>query len=183
MPPTRATFDVFFRQVPDQGSFVVAAGLQQVVQALNNFHFDEDDLAYLRSLDLYNERFLTMLRTIKLDCTVQAVPEGLPVFPREPLMTVTGPIAQAQMLETLILNILNHQSLIATKSRRINFAAAGRPVMEFGARRAQGPDSAVYGTRAAVIGGCGSTSNVLAAKMFGIPAAGTMAHSCGVIQQ
>lgn len=177
LPPTRATFDVFFRQVPDHGSFVVAAGLQQVVQALDNFHFGQEDLDYLRGLHLYSEAFLQSLSTIKLDCTVQAVPEGMPVFPREPLLTITGPIDQVQMLETLVLNILNHQSLIATKSRRINFAAGGRPVMEFGARRAQGPDSAVYGTRAAVIGGCGSTSNVLAAQEFGIPVAGTMAHS------
>ncbi|WP_420843321.1 nicotinate phosphoribosyltransferase [Lacticaseibacillus camelliae] len=177
LPQTRGVFDIFYRDVPDKGSFVLAAGLAQVVDVLRDFHFSAADIDYLRSLKLYDEDFLQYLANLKLDCTVSAVPEGTPVFPREPLMTVEGPLDQAQLLETVLLNILNHQSLIATKARRITFAAAGRPVMEFGARRAQGPDSAIYGTRAAIIGGAGSTSNVLAAKMFGIPAAGTMAHS------
>lgn len=173
----RATFDVFFRNVPDDGSFVVAAGLAQAVTALQNFHFDDSDVQYFRSLHLFSADFLDYLRGFKLDCTLTAVPEGTPVFPREPLLTVSGPLVQTQLLETMLLNIVNHQSLIATKARRITYAAAGRPVMEFGARRAQGPDSATFGSRAAVIGGCTSTSNVAAAKEFGIPAAGTMAHS------
>lgn len=177
LPNTRATFDVFYRKVPDQGSFVIAAGLQQIVDQLANFHFDESDLTYFRSLHLWRDAFIDHLANLTLDCHIHAVAEGTPVFPREPLITVEGPIAQAQMLETLILNILNHQSLIATKTRRMVFAAKGRPIMEFGARRAQGPDSAIYGARASVIGGAASTSNVLAAKLFNIPAAGTMAHS------
>ncbi|ERL66288.1 PncB [Schleiferilactobacillus shenzhenensis LY-73] len=172
-----AVFDVFYRTVPDHGSFVVAAGLQQVVEALRSFHFAPADIDYLRSLKLYSEDFLHYLATLHLAVTVTALPEGTPVFPREPLLTVQGPLIQVQLLETLLLNIVNHQSLIATKARRITAAAEGRPVMEFGARRAQGPDAATYGARAAVIGGCASTSNVLAAQQFHIPAAGTMAHS------
>ncbi len=177
LPKTRGVFDIFYRNVPDHGSFVVAAGLAQVVDVLRDFHFDASDIAYLRGLKLYDDDFLAYLADFKLDCTVTAVAEGTPVFPREPLLTVEGPLDQVQLLETVLLNIVNHQSLIATKARRITFAAAGRPVMEFGARRAQGPDAAIYGTRAAIIGGAASTSNVLAAKAFGIPAAGTMAHS------
>lgn len=177
LPQTRAVFDVFFRKIPDKGGLVIAAGLQQIVEQLQNFNFSANDLEYLRSLKLWDEGFLQFLANFKLDCQISSVPEGMPVFPREPLITVSGPIAQAQLLETLILNIFNHQSLIATKSRRMSQAAQGKPIMEFGARRAQGPDSALYGTRAAVIGGASSTSNVLAAKKFHIPAAGTMAHS------
>lgn len=173
----QAVFDLFFRTVPDHGSFVIAAGLQQVVDALRNFHFEDADISYLRSLKLYSETFLDYLKNMRLDCKVLALPEGTPVFPREPLLTVQGPLMQVQLLETLLLNIVNHQSLIATKARRITAAAEGRPVMEFGARRAQGPDASVYGARAAVIGGCSSTSNVLSAQQFNIPAAGTMAHS------
>lgn len=177
LPRTNATFDLFYRRVPDNGSFVIAAGLQQVVEALQDFHFTSNDLDYFRQLNLWDERFLTTLAHFKLTCQIKALPEGTPVFPREPLLTITGPLEQAQLLETLVLNIVNHQSLIATKARRLSYAAAGRPIMEFGARRAQGPDSAIYGTRAAIIGGANSTSNVLAAKQFGIPVAGTMAHS------
>ncbi|KJY48522.1 Nicotinate phosphoribosyltransferase [Bombilactobacillus mellis] len=177
LPQTRAVFDVFFRKVPDKGGLVVAAGLQQIVEQLQDFNFSADDLEYFRSLKLWDEDFLQFLANFKLECQISAVPEGMPVFPREPLITVSGPIAQAQLLETLILNIFNHQSLIATKSRRMTQAAQGKPIMEFGARRAQGPDSALYGTRAAVIGGASSTSDVLAAKKFHIPTAGTMAHS------
>lgn len=173
----RATFDIFYRNVPDDGSFVIAAGLAQVLDALRNFSFDDSDIAYLTGLNLFSQDFLDYLRDFELDCSITAIPEGTPIFPREPLITVTGPLVQAQLLETLLLNILNHQSLIATKARRICFAAGKRPVMEFGARRAQGPDAATYGSRAAIIGGCASTSNVLAAKEFNIPASGTMAHS------
>ncbi|KMO61798.1 nicotinate phosphoribosyltransferase, partial [Lacticaseibacillus rhamnosus] len=134
----QAVFDIFYRNVPDHGSFVIAAGLQQVVEALRDFHFEDADIQYLRSLKLYSDTFLDYLKTMKLACTVTALPEGTPVFPREPLLTVQGPLMQVQLLETLLLNIVNHQSLIATKARRITAAAEGRPVMEFGARRAQG---------------------------------------------
>ncbi|MCT3548242.1 nicotinate phosphoribosyltransferase, partial [Lentilactobacillus buchneri] len=141
----QGVFDVFFRKVPDNGSFVIAAGLEQAVKALQNFHFDDSDIEYLRSLNLFQENFLTYLKDFKFDCQVSAIPEGTPVFPREPLLTIRGPLLQTQLFETMILNILNHQSLIATKARRITYSADGRPVMEFGARRAQGPDSATYG--------------------------------------
>ena len=177
IPDEEGVFDVFFRKVPDKGSFVVVAGLQQVVEGLRNFHFDQSDINYLRSLGLFKEDFLEYLKNFHFDCQVSAIPEGTPVFPREPLLTIRGPLLQTQLFETMVLNLMNHQSLIATKARRITYAAGKRPVMEFGARRAQGPSSATYGARAAVIGGCSSTSNVLAAKKFGIPAAGTMAHA------
>ncbi|KRL22639.1 nicotinate phosphoribosyltransferase [Lentilactobacillus kisonensis] len=177
IPEEEGVFDVFFRKVPDDGSFVICAGLQQVVENLHDFHFDKQDIDYLRSLGLFQDNFLDYLAHFHFDCQVSAIPEGTPVFSREPLLTIRGPLLQAQLFETLILNIMNHQSLIATKARRITYAAGDRPVMEFGARRAQGASSAVYGARAAVIGGCTSTSNVLAAQKFGIPAAGTMAHA------
>ncbi len=173
----QGVFDIFFRKVPDDGSFVINAGLEQAVEALQNFKFTKADIDYLRTLNLFQENFLAYLADFKFDCQVSAIPEGTPVFPREPMLTITGPLLQTQLFETLLLNILNHQSLIATKARRITFAAGDKPVMEFGARRAQGPSSATYGARAAVIGGCKSTSNVLAAEKFGIPAAGTMAHA------
>lgn len=170
-------FDIFFRKVPDNGSFVICAGLQQVVESLKDFHFSKRDVDYLRSLHLFKENFLEYLSNFHFQCQVSAIPEGTPVFPREPLLTIRGPLLQTQLFETLLLNIMNHQSLIATKARRITFAAGDKPVMEFGARRAQGPSSATFGARAAVIGGCSSTSNVLSAEKFGIPAAGTMAHA------
>lgn len=173
----RARFDMFYRTVPDHGSFVLAAGLQQVIEEVKNWHFTQDDIDYMKTLNLFAPDFLNYLLKAKNECNIKAVREGTPIFPREPILTVEGPLMEAQMLETLILNIINHQSLIATKARRITQAAQGRPVMEFGARRAQGPDAATYGARAAVIGGCTSTSNVLAAKEFSIPAAGTMAHA------
>lgn len=173
----QGVFDVFFRKIPDDGSFVICAGLEQVVDVLKNFHFSKEDVDYLRSLKLFKENFLDYLRDFHFDCQISAIPEGTPVFPREPLLTIQGPLLQTQLFETIVLNIMNHQSLIATKARRITFAAGGRPVMEFGARRAQGPSSATFGARAAVIGGCTSTSNVLAAEKYGIPAAGTMAHA------
>jgi nicotinate phosphoribosyltransferase len=173
----QGVFDIFFRKVPDNGSFVICAGLQQVVESLKDFHFTKADVAYLRSLKLFKENFLDYLAHFQFDCKVTAIPEGTPVFAREPLLTIQGPLLQTQLFETLLLNIMNHQSLIATKARRITFAAGDKPIMEFGARRAQGPSSATFGARAAVIGGCASTSNVLAAQKFGIPAAGTMAHA------
>ena len=170
-------FDIFFRKMPDDGSFVVLAGLEQAVEELKNFHFEKEDIEYLKGLNLFSDDFIEYLVDFKFSCRVWAVPEGTPIFPREPVMTIQGPLIQAQLFETLLLSIINHETLIATKARRITAAAKGRGVMEFGARRAQGPSSATYGARAAVIGGASSTSNLLAAKKFGIPAAGTMAHS------
>lgn len=173
----QARFDVFYRRVPDNGSFVIAAGLQQVVEQVANWHFSKENIEYLKSLKEFSPDFLDYLSKIKNSCTIQALPEGTPVFPREPIISISGPLIEAQLLETFVLNIINHQSLIATKSWQINHAAQGRPIMEFGARRAQGPDAATYGARAAVIGGCTSTSNLQAASQFHIPAAGTMAHA------
>ena len=174
---TVGSFDLFFRDVPDHGGFAIMAGLEQAVQYLENLHFSDEDIAYLRSMKCFDESFLQYLADFSFCCDVYAVPEGMPIFPGEPVLTVKGPAIQAQFVETLLLICINHQSLIATKANRVVEAAAGRPVMEFGARRAQGFDAAVYGSRAAVIGGCASTSNVLAAQMFGLRPAGTMAHS------
>ena len=173
----QARFDVFYRRVPDNGSFVIVAGLQQVVEQIQNWHFTKENIEYLTSLNEFTPEFLDYLSKIKNHCSIKALPEGTPVFPREPIISISGPLIEAQLLETFILNIINHQSLIATKSWQINHAAQGRPIMEFGARRAQGPDAATYGARAAVIGGCTSTSNLQAASKFNIPAAGTMAHA------
>lgn len=177
LPDEEAVFDVFYRKVPDHGSFVIAAGLAQVVETVRHWHFEETEIAYLRQLNLFSAPFLAQLAHFKNACEIWAMPEGTPVFPQEPLLTIRGPLWQTQLLETLVLNLVNHQSLIATKARRIVAAAEGRPVMEFGARRAQGPDAATLGARAAIIGGCSSTSNVLAAKQFNLPSAGTMAHA------
>lgn len=173
----QARFDVFYRRVPDNGSFVVAAGLQQVVEQVNNWHFSPENIEYLKSLKQFSPEFLDYLSQAKNRCFIKALPEGTPVFPREPILSICGPLIEAQLLETFVLNIVNHQSLIATKSWQINHAAQGRPIMEFGARRAQGPDAATFGARAAIIGGCTSTSNLQAASRFNIPAAGTMAHA------
>ncbi|SEM32138.1 nicotinate phosphoribosyltransferase [Ligilactobacillus sp. WC1T17] len=170
-------FDIFFRKMPDDGSFVVLAGMEQALNELKNFHFEPEDIEYLKGLKLFTPDFIDYLADFKFACKVWAVREGTPIFPREPVMTIEGPLIQAQLFETLLLSIINHETLIATKARRITAAAKGRGVMEFGARRAQGPSSATYGARAAVIGGATSTSNLLAAKKFNIPAAGTMAHS------
>lgn len=174
---TIAYFDMFFRRVPDQGGFAIMAGLEQLIDYLNGLHFDEEDIAYLRSLKLFSEDFLGYLANFKFSCDVWAVPEGTPIFPHEPIVTVRGPMMQALMVETMLLLNINHQSLIATKANRIVRAAAGRPVMEFGARRAQGADGAYYGARAAIIGGCMGTSDVKTAKDFDVKATGTMAHS------
>ena len=171
------TFDLFFRR-RELISYSIAAGLEQAIDYLLNWRFDEEDIAYLRSLNLFDEGFLEYLKNMKFTGDVYAVKEGEPVFPSEPILTVKAPLIQAQFAETALLNIINHQTLIATKSAKICRATAGKgAVMEFGLRRAQGPDAGIYGARAAIIGGCSSTSNVIAGKMFDVPVAGTMAHS------
>ena len=171
-----AVFDLFFRR---NGiiSYSVAAGLQQAAEYINELRFEEDDIAYLRSLGLFDEAFLEYLKNFRFTGDLYAVPEGTVVFPEEPIITVKAPVLEAQFVETALLNIVNHQTLIATKSAKVAYAAEGDSVMEFGLRRAQGPDAGIYGARAAVIGGCGSTSNVLAGKLFDIPVSGTHAHS------
>lgn len=174
---TIAVFDMFFRKVPDGGGFAITAGLEQFIAYLQNLHFSEEDIAYLRGRETFSEEFLQYLSDFKFECDVWAIPEGTPVFPGEPLVTVRGPVLQTQLIETALLTCINHQSLIATKANRIVRAAKGRPISEFGARRAQGFDAAVLGARAAYIGGCVNTSNVLSDQMFGVKAVGTMAHS------
>ena len=170
-------FDMFFRRVPDEGGYAVMAGIEQLVEYFNNLHFDNEDIEYLESLNLFSKEFIDYLRDFKFECDVWAVPEGTPIFPQEPIVTVKGPAIQAMMVETMVLLTINHQSLIATKTNRIVRAAGGRPVLEFGARRAQGADAAYYGARAAIIGGCAGTSDIKTAKDFGVAASGTMAHS------
>ncbi|SFC77775.1 nicotinate phosphoribosyltransferase [Clostridium uliginosum] len=172
-----AYFDMFFRRVPDSGGYCIVAGVEQLLEYLNNLKFTDDDIDYLKSKNTFSEEFLQYLRDFKFTCDVWAVPEGNPVFPNEPLVTVRGPVIQAQFIETMILLTVNHQTLIATKANRICRAAGDRPVMEFGSRRAQGYDGAIYGARAAIIGGCSSTACTISDKMFNIPAIGTMAHS------
>lgn len=172
-----AYFDMFFRRVPDGGGYCIMAGVEQLIEYLNNLKFTDDDINYLKNKNLFSNEFLEYLRNFDFCCDVWAVPEGNPVFPSEPLVTVRGPVIQAQFLETMILLTVNHQTLIATKANRICRAADGRSVMEFGSRRAQGYDGAVYGARAAIIGGCSSTACTLSDRMFNIPAVGTMAHS------
>ena len=170
-------FDMFFRTIPDGGGLAIMAGVEQVIRYLKNLKFTEEDIEYLRSKNLFNEQFLDYLRHFRFSCDVWAVPEGTPIFPHEPIVTVRGPAIQAQFIETMILVLINHQSLIATKSSRIVRAAQGRPVMEFGSRRAQGCDGAIYGARASYIAGCSGTACTIADREFGIPALGTMAHS------
>ncbi len=172
-----AYFDLFYRKVPDGGGFAIAAGLEQAVRYLQDLHFSPEDIACLREKNIFSGEFLAYLENFKFECDVWAVPEGTPIFPGEPIMTVRGPAPQAQLVETMLLATINHQSLIATKASRISRAAKGRAVMEFGARRAHGYAGALYGARAAYIGGCPVTSNTLADRLFGIPAVGTMAHS------
>ncbi len=171
-----ATFDLFFRPF-DESNFCIAAGLEQAIEYVENLHFDQTDIDYLRSTKAFDEDFLAYLANFRFTGSIRAVPEGTVVFPYEPLMIVTAPISQAQLIEAALLNIVNHQTLIATKARRVCYAAEPASVLEFGLRRAQGPDAAIYGARAAVIGGCSSTSNVLCAQMFGLPPKGTHAHS------
>ena len=170
-------FDIFFRTVPDNGGFAIAAGLEQAVEYIQQLHFDDEDIAYLRGRNMFSEEFLQYLRNFRFTGDVWAVPEGTPIFPREPIMTVRAPAIQAQLVETYLLLTLNHQSLIATKANRVVRAAEGRTVLEFGSRRAQGGDGAVLGARAAYIGGCKGTACTVSDELFGVPAGGTMAHS------
>ncbi len=172
-----AYFDMFFRRIPDGGGFAIAAGLEQVIDYLQNLKFDNEDIEFLRSKGIFSEDFLKYLSDFKFSCDVYAVPEGTPIFPGEPIITVKGPVIQAQLIETMILLTVNHQSLIATKASRIVRAANGRAVSEFGARRAQGYVGALLGARAAYIAGCVGTSNTLCDMLYGIPSNGTMAHS------
>ena len=172
-----AYFDVFFRDVPDGGGFAIAAGLEQIIDYIKGLRFTEEDIDFLRAQGLFNEEFLEFLKNFRFTGDIYAVPEGTPIFPREPVITVKAPIMEAQFIETYILTVFNHQSLIATKANRIARAADGRAVSEFGARRAQGADAALLGARAAYIGGVNSTSCTLTAKDCGIPVSGTMAHS------
>ncbi|WP_076850123.1 nicotinate phosphoribosyltransferase [Rubeoparvulum massiliense] len=176
-PDQEVVFDIYFRRAPSGSQFVIAAGLEQAIDYLRNLHFSEDDLSYLRSLQVFDEAFLERLASFRFTCEVYAMPEGSVAFPQEPLMRIRGPWFQAQYVETALLTIINHQTLIATKAHRVVHAAQGGPIMEFGARRAQGPDAAIYGARASIIGGCASTSNVLAGKMFNIPVSGTISHA------
>lgn len=172
-----AYFDMFFRRVPDEGGFAIMAGLEQLIEYLKHLEFTDEDIEYLRSKQLFSEGFLTYLKNFKFACDIYAIPEGTPIFPNEPILTVRGPIIQAQFIETMILLSINHQSLIATKSNRIVRAANGRPVLELGARRAQGADGAILGARAAYIGGCKGTACTISDRDFNVPALGTMAHS------
>ena len=170
-------FDVFFRSVPDGGGMAIAAGLEQIIDYIKELHFSEEDIAYLRGRNLFSDEFLAYLRDFRFTGDIWAVPEGTPVFPREPLITVRAPAIEAQLIETYVLLQLNHQSLIATKANRICRAAGGRTVLEFGSRRAQGSDGAILGARAAYIGGCAGTACTISDEVYGVPAGGTMAHS------
>ncbi len=177
MAEKTAYFDMFFRKVPDGGGFAIMAGVEQLIAYLENLRFEPEDIAYLRSRRMFDEEFLRYLENFRFSCDVWAVPEGTPIFPNEPIVTVRGPLLQAQFLETMVLLTINHQSLIATKSNRIVRAADGRAVLEFGSRRAQGYDGAIYGARAAYIGGVTGTACTISDQKFGVPAMGTMAHS------
>ena len=170
-------FDAFYRKNPCGGAYAVCAGLEQVIEYVRDLHFSPDDIDYLRSLHIFNDDFLEYLRGFHFTGDIYAIPEGTVVFPREPLLKVVAPIMEAQLVETAILNMINHQSLIATKASRVVYAAKGDGIMEFGLRRAQGPDAGIYGARAAMIGGCIGTSNVLTGQMFDVPVKGTHAHS------
>ena len=170
-------FDVFYRVNPSGNGFAITAGLEQVIDYIKNLHFSESDIEYLRSLNTFDEKFLTYLKGFRFTGNIYAIPEGTVVFPTEPLLRVKAPIMEAQIVETAILTIINHQSLIATKASRVAWSAGNGAVMEFGLRRAQGPDAGIYGARAAIIGGCAGTSNVLTGKMFDVPVLGTHAHS------
>lgn len=172
-----AYFDMFFRKIPDDGGYAIMAGLEQAIDYLSNLKFTDGDIEYLAKKNIFCDGFLLYLRNFDFKCDVWAVPEGTPIFPYEPIVTVRGPVIQAQLLETMILLTINHQSLIATKANRIVRAAQGRPIMEFGSRRAQGTDAAIMGARAAYIGGCAGTACAIADCDYKVPALGTMAHS------
>lgn len=172
-----AYFDMFFRRVPDGGGYAIMAGVEQVIEYLKNLKFEKEDIDYLRSKGCFSEDFLKYLENFKFSCDVWAIEEGTPIFPHEPILTVRGPVIQSQFVESMILLIINHQSLIATKASRIVRSAAGRPVMEFGTRRAHGSAAAIYGARATYIAGCAATACTIADRDHGIPATGTMAHS------
>ena len=174
---TTVYFDMFFRSVPDGGGFAIMAGVEQAIDYLRNLKFTKEDIDYFRSQNMFSDGFLDYIENFKFSCDVWAVPEGTPIFPGEPIVTVKGPAIEAQFVETMLLLTVNFQTLVATKSNRIARAAQGRAVMEFGARRAQGAYAATYGARAAYIGGCAGTSNVLTGSEFGVPVLGTMAHS------
>lgn len=177
MKDTIVYFDVFFRENPDKGGYAVFAGLEQIVEYIKDLRFDEDDIEYLRQRGCFSEQFLDYLKSFRFSGDIWAIPEGTVVFPGEPLLTVRAPMIEAQFIETYVLMMINHQSLIATKAARITRAAKGRPVSEFGSRRAQGADAAILGARAAYIGGCSSTACTISDEVFGVPAVGTMAHS------
>ncbi len=170
-------FDVFFRQCPDGGGFAIAAGLEQIIDYIQNLHFTAEDIQYLRNRNLFSEEFLAYLADFRFTGDIWAVPEGTPIFPKEPIMTVRAPAIEAQLIETFILLSVNHQSLIATKANRVVRAAEGRTVLEFGSRRAQGADAAILGARAAYIGGCNGTACTISDQLFGVHAGGTMAHA------
>ena len=170
-------FDLYFRSVPDQGGYAIAAGLEQVIDYIQDLHFDEEDIQYLRDRKMFDEEFLNYLANFKFTGDIYAIPEGTPVFPHEPILTVRAPAIQTQLLETFLLLTINHQSLIATKANRIVRAAKGRPVLEFGSRRAQGSSGAIDGARAAFIGGCKGTACTISDQLYGVPAGGTMAHA------
>ncbi len=173
----QAVFDLFFRQQQDQSSYAIAAGLEQIIEYIENLHFSEEDLSYLKSLKLFDSGFLDVLKKLRFTGDIHAVPEGTVVFPNEPMVRVKAPLIEAQLIETALLNMINHQTLIATKASRVVMAAQGSSVLEFGLRRAQGPDAGIYGARAAIIGGCSATSNVMTGQMFGISVKGTHSHS------
>lgn len=170
-------FDMFYRTNPLNSGYAIAAGLEQLIDYVKNLHFDWEDIQYLQSLKIFDDDFLEYLKGFRFSGSVYAIPEGTVIFPREPIVKIIAPIMEAQLMETAILNIINHQSLIATKTSRVCFAAKGDGIMEFGLRRAQGPDAGIYGARAAMIGGCIGTSNVLTGQMFDVPVKGTHAHS------
>mgnify|MGYP001054793506 CR=1 FL=1 len=170
-------FDAFFRSNPCDGGYAISAGLAQIIDYIKNLHFQDQDIAYLKSLGIFDDDFLGYLRDFHFSGDIYAIPEGTVMFPREPMIKVIAPIMEAQLIETAVLNIINHQSLIATKASRVCYAAKGDGIMEFGLRRAQGPDAGTLGARAAVIGGCVGTSNVLCGQLFDIPVKGTHAHS------
>ncbi len=172
-----AYFDMFFRKVPDNAGFAIMAGVEQLIDYLKNLKFTDDDIKFLEDKKKFSNEFINYLKNFKFECDVWAIPEGTPIFPNEPIITVRGPLIQAQFIETMILLTINHQSLIATKCNRIVRAAEGRPIMEFGSRRAQGSDGAILGARAAYIGGASGTACTISDKLYGVPALGTMAHS------